>query len=286
MAGIGRLGATLRIQVCGAPAIVSGDLAVREADLASRQGRRVWAALVLGRRGPVSRDALAWAVWGDDEPEAAAATLNALVSRLRKATAPIALRHPGFALRGETGRYQLLLPADAFIDWERARDAIHEADRLAFQGDPSAALAEARVAMEIAARGFLPGEDGPWASGRRQELADIRARAIERTIDGDLARGRPDLALIEARQAIALDPLRESGWGGAMLAAAAAGDAGLAARLFAECRQTLRRHAGIEPSPETAAVWRRIAGRPGPPGQPGPPGPPDLPGRESRVSPA
>ena len=54
-------------------------------------------------------------------------------------------------------------PPGSFVDWERAHDAIlDEANRLVFGGDPGGALAEARVAMEIAARGFLPGEDGPW----------------------------------------------------------------------------------------------------------------------------
>jgi SARP family transcriptional regulator, regulator of embCAB operon len=251
----------LNLFVCGRLAVVSGSVMLPESGFPGQQGRRAWAALALARRGPISRDDLSWAVWGDAPPDAADATLNAIVSRLRRATAVVAARHPRFALVGEPGRYYLALPEDAFIDWVRARDAIHAADRLAFRGEWPAALAEARVAMEIAARGFLPGHDGPWAEGRRSELVEIGLRAADRTIEGELARGRPDLALIEARLLIAIDPLRESGWRGAMRAVAASGNPALAGRLFTECREVLDREAGMGPAPETVAVWTQATSR-------------------------
>ena len=107
-------------------------MVVHEADLPGRQGRRLWVYLTLHRRGPVGRDELAEAIWGDDVPDAWDTALNALASRLRRALTPIAEIAPGLAIRGEPGRYALALPAGSFIDWERARDAIHEADRLVF----------------------------------------------------------------------------------------------------------------------------------------------------------
>jgi DNA-binding SARP family transcriptional activator len=251
----------LRVYLCGRPAIEAGAMVVREADLPGRQGRCLWVYLTLHRRGPVGRDELAEAIWGDDIPDAWDTTLNALASRLRRALAPLAETAPGLAIRGEPGRYALTLPTGSFVDWERARDAIHEADRLVFGGDPGGALAEARVAMEIAARGFLPGEDGPWIEGQRQALREIRLRACERTVEAELARGRPDIAETEARLLLALDPLREASYRLLMQALAAGGNPAQAAAIYAACRRTLHERAGMEPSIETERVFREIAGR-------------------------
>lgn len=229
---------------------------MREADLPGRQGRRLWVYLVLNRRAPIGRDDLAGAIWGDAIPDAWDSTLNALASRLRRALANI----NGIAIRGEPGRYALALPTGTFIDWERAREAIHEADRLVYLGQPAAALAEARVAMEIAARGFLPGEDAPWIEGQRQTLREIRLRACERTVEAELARGRPDVAETEARMLLALDPLREASYRWLMRSLAAGGNPAQAAAVFAACRTVLHEQAGMIPSPETVRVFRDITG--------------------------
>ena len=163
-------------------------------------------------------------------------------------------------IRGEPDRYALSLPAGSFVDWERARDAIHEADRLAFRGDQGGALAEARVGMEIAARGFLPGEEAPWIEGQRKLLREIRLRAYERTVEAELARGRTDIAETEARLLLALDPLREASYRWLMRALAAGGNRAQAAAIFAVCRRELRERAGMTPSTETERVFREIAG--------------------------
>ncbi len=225
-----------------------------------RQGRRLWVYLTLRRRGPVGRDELAEAIWGDDVPDAWDTTLNALASRLRRALAPLTEMAPGLAIRGEPGRYALALPAGSFVDRERARDAVHEADRLAFRGDSGGALAEARVAMEIAARGLLPGEEAPWITGQRTALREIQLRACERTVEAELARGRPDIAETEARLLLALDPLREASYRWLMRALAASGNPAQAAAVFAVCRRELRERAGMTPSTATERVFRDIAG--------------------------
>lgn len=257
--GSGTVG-PLRIYVCGRLAIEHGATVVREADLPARQGRRLWAYLVLHRRWPVGRDDLATALWGDEPPDAWDVTLNALVSRLRGILRPISEGVPGFTIRGEPGRYLLSLPTDAFVDGERARAAIHEADRLMFRGHHGPALAEARVALEIAGRGFLPGEEAPWIEGQRRTLAETRLHAQECTVEAELRRGRADLAEREAEALIGLDPLRESGYRLLMRALAAGGNAAQAVRVIDACRRTLREQGATHPSPETERLFRRLTG--------------------------
>jgi DNA-binding SARP family transcriptional activator len=244
----------LRIAICGRLTIEHPAATILEAAFPARQGRRLWAFLVLNRRIPVSRDRIAGAVWGDDIPEAWDTTLNGVISRLRALLRPIAAAEPGISLRGEVGRYQLCLPNGVFVDAERARFAMHSAETRLRGADIGGALSEARVAIEIAARGFLDGEHGPWIEGQRRALRDIQIHALECTAEAELRRGNAHLAEHEAEHLIALDPLRESGYRVLMRALAAGGNRAAVARVMEECRCVLEREAGVGPSRETLAL--------------------------------
>ncbi len=250
-----------RIYVCGRLAIEAGDVLVREDSFPGRQGRLLWTFLVLHRRGPVGRLDLAEAIWSDAIPDAWDTSLSALASRLRRALAPLGSGTQALEIRGEQGCYALRLPATAFVDWERARHAIHEADRQFFLGQPGAALAEARVAMEIAARGFLPGEHTPWILSQREVLRDIHLRACERTVEAELARGNISIAETEARHLLALDPLREASYRWLMRALISGGNSGQAAQVYATCRHELWSQATMRPSAETERLYREIRSR-------------------------
>jgi DNA-binding SARP family transcriptional activator len=250
----------LRVRVCGRLSLDHCGVAVREGDLPARQGRRLWAFLVLRRRLPVAREEIAEAVWGDDTPDAWDVALNALVSRLRAALRPLLRTAPELAIRSEVGRYALALPERAFVDFERARWALHEAERLHGRAAHGEALAEARVAMEIAQRGFLPGEEAAWIQTHRRALADVHVHALECTVQSELRRGRPEIAEREAENLVVLDPLREHGYRLLMLALAARGNPAEAGRVMADCRRTLGEQAGLRPSAETERIFREITG--------------------------
>jgi SARP family transcriptional regulator, regulator of embCAB operon len=250
----------LRVYICGRLAIEHGEMALREAAFPARQGRRLWTYLVLHRRWPVGRDQIADAIWGDAIPDAWDVTLNALVSRLRAMLRPIARTAPGLAIRGEVGRYWLTLPSGAYIDHEHARAALHAAEIALGSGDCGTALSESLVAMQIAVRGFLWGEEGPWIEGERRALAGLRLHALECTVEAELQRGNPANAEREAERLILLDPLRESGYRLLMRALAAGGNAAQAARVMEICRRTLRDEGGLSPSAETEIVFREVTG--------------------------
>lgn len=249
----------LRIFICGRLALARGDQVVPEAAFPARQGRRLWAYLVVNRAQPVGRGDLAAAVWGDEAPDAWDSALSALISRLRRAVTPVT-GPDGPAILAETRRYELRLPAGSVIDYERARAALHRADVLMRQGDAAGVLAEARVAAEIAARPFLPGEDGAWVEGQRRLLHAIRLHALEYTVEAELARGHADTAEREAEQLLALDPLHEGSHRLLMRALAARGNGSGVWRAFLECRRVLASE-GLAPSRETEALARELAGQ-------------------------
>ena len=247
-----------RVYICGRLAVTSGDVTVPEMRFPARQGRRLWAYLVLNRAQPIGRGDLATAIWGDEMPDAWDSALAALVSRLRRCLQPVTTEHGPF-IRGETSRYELILPPESIIDFERARAALHRADVLMRTGDAMGTLAESRVATEIAARPFLPGEEGAWIVGTRRLLHSIRRHALEYTVQAELLRGHADTAEREAEQLLALDPLHEGSHRLLMQALAARGNGSGVWRALLDCRRLLAAE-GLEPSAQTEELARRLAG--------------------------
>jgi DNA-binding SARP family transcriptional activator len=246
----------VRISICGELVVETDQALVRENAMPGRLGRRLWAYLVLNRRRPVGREELVGALWGEDSPDAADASLNALVSRVRGAVGD---PDSGIEIRAASGSYSLRLPADTFVDRERAWSAIHHVQSIRRSGDVAGAWAEAIIANEIAARGFLPGESAPWIEGERRTLHDVELQALEAICEAELDQRRPAEAERVARRLIAADALRESGYRHLMRALAAAGNAAQAARVMDECRAALAA-SSASPSPETERVFREVIG--------------------------
>lgn len=248
----------LRLQICGPLAIEWMGTLVGEGRLPGRQGRRLWAYLVLNRGRWVPRDELATALWGEEIPDAWDTSLNALVSRLRAVLRAVAAS--GLVIRGEVGRYALEVPSEAFVDLERGWRALLRAEFALRQRDYATAGGEALIARGIAGRGFLPGEDGPWIEAQRRALADTLLQATELAGEVELALGNAAEAHRLGRELVGLDPLRESGYRLLMRAIAGSGNRAQAVRIMEECRQALREQADTTPSVETERVFRQIVG--------------------------
>jgi len=242
----------VRITICGELVVETERGVVRETAMPGRLGRRLWAYLVLNRRRPIGRDELVDALWGEESPEAADASLNALVSRVRGA---VGEPDSGIELRAASGSYTLRIPTDAFVDRERAWTAINHVHSIRRAGDIAGAWAEAIIANEIAARGFLAGESAPWIEAERRSLRDMELQALEAICEAELDQRRAEEAERVARRLIVRDPLRESGYRYLMRALAANGNGGLAAGVMKECREALA-SVGAHPSAETERVLR------------------------------
>jgi hypothetical protein len=65
---------------------------------------------------------------------------------------------------------RLSLPADAFVDLEDAREAIHRAESALAQGQWHRAWGASLGPLFTARRGFLPDEDAEWIRDTRHEL--------------------------------------------------------------------------------------------------------------------
>jgi pentatricopeptide repeat protein len=238
----------VRIQICGQIA-VEIDGVRREQHLPGPQGRRALALLAVRRHGLIGRDELVDALW---EPNTTVtdSTVDALVSKLRKVV-PVVVRG---------GSVRLDLPADAWIDLEVARSAIHRAESAVAQAHWARAWGAAQTALFTARRGFLPGEQAPWVVVLQHELAVLRERALEVYATAALNIGRTELPTAEraSRELIGLAPFRESGHRLLMRALAQEGNLAEALRVYDELRGRLRDELGIDPSPPTRQLHRDL----------------------------
>jgi DNA-binding SARP family transcriptional activator len=240
-----------RIQLCG-PTVIERDGDRLEGRLPGRQGRLLFAYLVLNRHRLSSRDELVEAIWPHELPSATETGLNALISKLRKILGPGVL-----AGRSEL---RLLLGEDARIDVEVAAEAVHRAESQVALDGWKRAWGPSLVALFIAEREFLPGEDAPWISQQRHHLADVRLRALEAYAAAALGTGGTELpaAVRASRQLVRLVPLRESGYQLLMRALASQGNVAEALRVYTNLCDVLRDELGVSPCATSQAVYNHL----------------------------
>jgi SARP family transcriptional regulator, regulator of embCAB operon len=239
-----------RVQLCG-PLIVERQGSRLEDQLPGRQGRYLFAYLVLNRHRSVGRGELLAAIWPDQSPSAGESALNALISKIRRALGPEAI----------TGRGSLQFAlVDAWVDVEAAVEAVHRAESAMATGEHARAWGPALVALFIAQREFLPGAESPWVTAQRHELNELHVRALEAYVGAGVGVGGTELAAAvrAGRQLVKLAPLRESGYQLLMRALADQGNPGEALRVYTGLCQVLREELGVPPSAATRALYDRL----------------------------
>jgi DNA-binding SARP family transcriptional activator len=152
----------------------------RGVPLGGAKQRAALAMLLLHRNQTVSRDRLIEGLWGEKPPASAGHTLEAYVSRLRRAfltvepSPRLMTRPPGYLLKVEAGE----------LDLDRFQAALDRAGTAISGGDPRAAAAALREGLAMF-RG-APLEDltyAPFAQGRSR---DWRSCGWLRSSDGSM----------------------------------------------------------------------------------------------------
>lgn len=250
---------SVRIYLTGRVCIEADGRLFDQRAFPGQQGRVAFAYLVDARSRPVTRSELAGALWPRDLPASWETALSAVVSKLRTLLSRVGLDGPA-ALASSGGCYELRLPRGVWVDIEAASDSIHEAEAALKAGDPRRAYGPSAVAHHIARRPFLPGEEGEWIEYRREKLRSILTRALECRAEVYLWNREFSLAAEAARDAVAVEPFREAGYRLLMRAHAGAGNTAEALRVYERCRSLIADELGVDPSPQTKAVYLEVLG--------------------------
>jgi DNA-binding SARP family transcriptional activator len=220
--------------------------------LPGRQGRLLFAYLVLNRDRDCGRVELIDLLWPERPPAAAETALSALLSKLRRALGDGVL----------SGRSELrFAPREPIhVDLEASAAAVTQAESAIDDADWGRAADHARDVLNVDLQTFLPDCDGPWVNELRRELETIRLRGLEALAEACLRRGGRELGTAEqaARAAIAAAPFRESAHRLLMEIYEAAGNPAEALRAFEDLRILLRDELGTTPGQAAMGVHERV----------------------------
>ena len=213
-----------------------------ERRLPGRQGRLLFAFLVVQRNRSLTRSQLLEALW----PEGRDGGLAPLLSKLRRVV-PL----------DET---RLLLPAASWVDLEAAAEAVHRAESAIAQQRFHDAWGPSQVAMFVAGRPFFPDEELSWVAEVRHGQDDLRLRAMEAYARAALGIGGTELpaAIRVARLLVESEPYRESGYLLLMEGFAREGNKAEGLRVYEKLRRRLRNELGVSPGEELQELHRQL----------------------------
>jgi DNA-binding SARP family transcriptional activator/class 3 adenylate cyclase len=213
--------------------------------------RAILALLVLHVGETVSTDHLIDEVWGEDPPPSAQHAIGVHVSRLRRTLGVdcIESQPRGYRLRAE----------GSVIDLGRFEGLIAEASRAFAVGNPQAAADALAVGLTLW-RGPALGDLATTNVARadRARLDELRAVALERRIDAELACGRHLELVPDLRRLVGEMPLREVFHARLMLALYRSGRQAEALQVYHRAREILDRELGVDPGRELESLQRAV----------------------------
>ncbi|MCB8950097.1 MAG: tetratricopeptide repeat protein [Ardenticatenaceae bacterium] len=260
---------TLQLTLLGQPRVQAGD--EPNLDFAAEKWLALLAYLAI-TGDSYARPQLEALLWGESAAENAQTSLRTAVYNINK-------RLPGLL---QTSRKLVwFAPERPFtLDVQQFRDLIQKGD------SDNLAAAVALYRGDLLA-GLTLG-DAPefelWLLQERERLRLQALTALEQLIDQCLRAGQIDDAIAYSRRLLEIEPWRESVHRQLMRLLARSGDSSAALRQYQQCRDMLAAELGVDPMPETEALYQRIVAlRQRPPARPLPTAPP-LVGRASELA--
>jgi predicted ATPase/DNA-binding SARP family transcriptional activator len=250
----------VRVSVIGAVSAGRDGLVVSGHELGGRRARVALVALALAG-GPVPADRLASILWADQPPPTWPAALRGVIRSLRATLAGIGAGGQQVVTTAPAG---YALAAGVEVDLLHARGVLRSAADLANQGRHESALAAAEPVALLSGDRLLPGEDASWLDPHRAEADALALQALEVLAGSAGALGDHHRAAEAARRAVTASPLDERAHRILIRALQRAGDRAGVVRAYEACRALLADQLGVDPDPETAALYLAALGDGGP----------------------
>ena len=239
--------------------------------LGGEKPQALLAILLLHHDEVVSADRLIDDLWGESPPETALRTLQAYVSRLRKALdangaaqseEPESRATANGGVLLTRGRGYLLEVAPGGLDLERFRDLAERGRDALAAGNPDEGATVLREALGIWRGPPLPEfAYEPFAQPVIAQLEELHLAAVEDRVEADLALGRARELVIQLRDLVARHPLRERLRGQLMLALYRSGRQAEALEAYQAFRRSLSEELGLEPGPAIQRLELSILNR-------------------------
>jgi TolB-like protein len=238
--------AGLHIALLGGLEIACGEELTRAS--LTRKARALVAYLALrGDRGQ-SREKLAELLWGNSAEEQARANLRQALSSIRQA-----LNIDRATYLVTDGDQISLVGQDIDLD-------VAKFEHLVAEAAPEALKRAAALYNGDLLDGFSLKEESfeSWIRSERERLRHLASDALTKLIAHCDEVRDTERCVGTAARLLSLDPLREAAHRILMRAYAAQGRQTSALKQFEACRDILKRELGVEPEPETVALYRKL----------------------------
>jgi DNA-binding SARP family transcriptional activator len=232
-----------------------GGAAVALSEAGGEPARELLPALLSARRA-VQRDELLGWLWPDLAHDRASRTLSQAIASLRSDLEPDRAPGPGMIVVEGPMHLFVLGPEDS---WDVDRLRAHAG--AAPQADEG--VEELARALDVYGKPFCPEwPHAEWGRTVREDCARALATLRGRLADLLLDAGRIDEAIGHFEALLEGDPESEAAHRGLMRSHAQAERMPLALRQYHACRSVLRQTQGVDPGPETQALYLSLlAGR-------------------------
>jgi len=225
------------------------------------KARHLFQILITQRQAPLDRDQLIEYLWPQVDPVTAGRNFKVALNTLYQVLEPG--REPGsesaYIVRDGTV-YSLRPGADLWLDAQAFQDAVRRADSAA--ASPEEQLPLLQQALDLYNGEYLPdARYETWAAAEREQLSVQFLRIADRLSELLLQAGRSEECIETCQRILAQDNCWERAYRHLMMAFDRLGDHGQVARTYQRCMQTLREELDVDPSPETAALYRRLTGQ-------------------------
>jgi len=252
----------LNVRTLGAFGVWRGDVEIRDRDWRSVKARQLLQLLLVERGRMLPRDRIMDMLWPGLDTEAAANNLRVTLSRLTKAIEPNRPEGaPMYYILQQGDTYGFNVESDHGYDAAEFSNAVEQGRAALQRGQRAEAIARFRQAISLYGGPFLPDclyED--WSVVERERLELLFTEASLRLGNLLLEDGNPHEAIGLAWRVLEYDQAQEEAYQLLMRAYGILGERSTALRLYNRCVAALHQELGVEPLPQTVAIYQKIRG--------------------------
>lgn len=251
---------TLRVRSLGGFGIWRGEVEIRDRDWRSIKARQLLQLLLVERGRMLPRDRIMDMLWPGLEVDAAANNLRVTLSRLTKAIEPNRPEGaPTYYIIQQGDTYGFNIESDHNYDAAEFSMKADQARNVFHRGRRDEALVLYRQAVDLYGGTFLPDclyDD--WSVVERERLGllftEVSLRLGAMLIEDD----QPHEAIGLAWRVLEYDQAQEEAYQLLMRAYGGLGERSTALRIYARCVVALEQDLGVEPLPQTMAIYQQI----------------------------
>lgn len=217
-------------------------------EIPSRPAQSLLAYLVLTPGVPHRRERLSGLLWPDADEANARSNLRHALWRIRQGSAP-----------GSRGRPDFLLTDNLTVTFRLTPEIWVDALQVCRATSPEDDLEGLLADVSAYGGELLPGFYDDWVVLERERLRACFERKAQDILSRLVSLGRWGDVLDWGERWVALGHVPEPAYRALMEAHAGLGDRAGVAAVFRRCKEALQRELGVEPSPQTIEIYRRLS---------------------------